>query len=177
MTMRLLYAPLTCAALGLLAGCGNDLSAGTPGPKQAAADVPVPGITAGSSFSFDLGTVVNGKYYLTDRNNKAVDVVDVLSLALTQIKGAGTNAFAGCAPTANCVGANNGLSGPDGINFISATGMFYVGDINTVRVVDPVAATVVNSIATANRCPTMAERKIVIGTISAGNTVLVIRLA
>ncbi len=146
MTMRLLYAPLTCAALGLLAGCGNDLSAGTPGPNQAAANVAVPGITAGSSFSFDLGTVVNGKYYLTDRNNKAVDVVDVLSLALTQIKGTGTNAFAGCAPNANCVGANNGKSGPDGINFISATGMFYVGDVDNVRVVDPVAATVVASI-------------------------------
>src|ERR1700693_550521 len=106
-------------ALSFATGCGNSLSGGSPEANQAAGNVAVPGITAGSSFSFDLGTVVNGKYYLTDRNNKAVDVVDVFNLQMTQIKGSGTNVFVGCKPNANCVGANNGLSGPAGINLIA----------------------------------------------------------
>jgi hypothetical protein len=133
------------AALSLLAGCGGSSSSG--GTKNHAfADIAVPTITAGSAFSFDLGTVVNGKYYLTDRNNKAVDVVDLATLALTQIKGTGATAFFGCAPTPNCVGANNGLSGPDGINSITGTNIIYVGDVGSVKVVDSVAGTVQSSI-------------------------------
>lgn len=108
----------------------------------------MPTIAAGSAFSFDLGTVVNGKYYLTDRNSKAVDVVDTTTLAFTQIKGSGANAFTGCLPTANCVGANNGLSGPDGINSITGTSLLFVGDANSVKVVDAVSGTVQSTIKT-----------------------------
>ena len=140
---------VAAAALSFIAGCGSDVGGGSPEPNQAAGNVVVPGITAGSSFSFDLGMVLNGKYYLTDRNNKAIDVVDVFTLALTQIKGSGATAFAGCAPTANCVGANNGLSGPDGINAITGTNLLFVGDVNAVRVVDATSNTVVGNIAIA----------------------------
>src|SRR5450631_54466 len=133
------------AAISLLAGCGGGGS-GAPQPNQAAANIAVPTITAGSAFSFDLGMVSNGKYYVTDRNNKAVDVVDTTSLVLTQIKGTGANVFFGCAPTANCVGANNGLSGPDGIDAIKGTNMIYVGDVGGVKVVDSVSGTVQSTI-------------------------------
>jgi hypothetical protein len=137
-----------CAALtaiSLVTGCGGGNSNGGTA-NHPFADIAVPTIAAGSAFSFDLGMVSNGKYYLTDRNNKAVDVVDTTSLVLTQIKGTGANAFFGCAPTANCVGANNGLSGPDGIDSITGTNMIYVGDVGGVKVVDSVSATVQSTI-------------------------------
>src|ERR1700681_5047225 len=100
MTARMLKACVAAAAC-VVAGCNSGMDAGAPQPNQAAANIAVPTIAAGSAFSFDLGVVVNGKYYLTDRNNKAVDVVDLATLALTQIKGTGANVFFGCAPTPN----------------------------------------------------------------------------
>jgi hypothetical protein len=104
-------------------------------------DVPVSGITAGSTYSFDIGTVANGKYYVTDRNNKALDVIDISTNTFSLLA---AGSFAGCAPTANCVGANNGLSGPNGINAVGS--LLYVGDVNFVRIVDPMQAAVVKSI-------------------------------
>ncbi len=129
-----------------LASCGG--SGGgyiTTGPF---ADAQIPGITPTTNFSFDLGTVANGKYYLTDRNNKAVDVMDVNTLVVSQITGTGANAFAGCFPTANCVGANNGKSGPDGIDVIPGTSLIFVGDVDNVRVIDTTTNTVTKSIRT-----------------------------
>src|SRR3989440_4971272 len=121
----------------LLGSCsGSDLDSGTPGPNQAAAIVAVPGLSSTANFSFDLGIVVDGKYYLTDRNNKAVDVVDVNSLQITQITGSGALAFTGVSP------AGNAKSGPDGINFISTTGQLYVGDVDGVKVVNIASGTV-----------------------------------
>jgi hypothetical protein len=145
---------LSCAsavAFAMLSGCGGGGSPSeTPPVNQSAANVAVPTITSGVSFSFDLGTVINGKYYVTDRNNKAVDMVDVATLALTQIKGSGANAFAGCTPNPNCNGANNGKSGPDGINGIGATTQIFVGDVDFVRVIDRSSNTVTGSIRVGN---------------------------
>jgi hypothetical protein len=134
---------VVCAVLFLLAGCGGSYDSVSPLLNQAAGNVSVPNVTAGTNFSFDLGTVLNGKYYLTDRNNKAVDVIDVYSLQLTQIKGTGADAFVG-------VGASNAVSGPDGINNITGSSLFYVGDVNNVRVVDSATGTVVKSIKVGN---------------------------
>jgi hypothetical protein len=131
------------AAISLLAGCGGNSSS----DSRPIEDIKVATIAAGSVFSFDLGTVVDGKYYVTDRNNKSVDVVDISSHTLTYIRGSGANAFSGCFPTANCVGANNGKSGPDGINNIPGTSQFYVGDVNSVKIVDSALGTVVKTIA------------------------------
>ncbi|MGZ5644106.1 MAG: hypothetical protein ACXWGX_14100, partial [Usitatibacter sp.] len=142
---------LLCIAAGFavattLIGCGGT-SNFDAGPK-ASNDVPLPGITPTTNFSFDLGMVSNGKYYVTDRNNKAVDVIDLNSLAVTQIRGTGANAFAGCSPTADCNGANNGKSGPDGIDAIPGTSYIFVGDVDNVRVIDTTSNTVVKSIRT-----------------------------
>ena len=138
------------AAVASVALCGSCGYSGSGGGDEMAAkasdNVPVPTITAGSTFSFDLGTVVNGKYYLTDRNNKAVDVIDARTHALTQITGSGALAFSGCTPNANCVGANNGKGGPDGINWITGTNLLYVGDVNGVKVVDISTQSVVKAI-------------------------------
>ncbi len=140
---RFLRLAAALGATALFTSCGGD----NPGTlDRPFGDVAVPGVTAGTNFSFDLGTVVNGKYYVTDRNNKAVDVLDLATLTVSQIKGTGTDAFAGCFPNANCAGANNGISGPDGINFIPDMNQFYVGDVNFVRVIDASSSTVVKSI-------------------------------
>ncbi len=119
-------------------------------------EIAVPNIGATTTFSFDLGLVTNhngvGRYYVTDRNNLGVDVVDIGTLqVIAQITGTGATAFAGCrltggASIATCVGANNDLSGPDGIDEIYYTNgsgtlvnKLYAGDINSVKVIDPVA--------------------------------------
>src|SRR5690242_9469548 len=68
---------LACLAIPLvLVGCGGGGN-NTGDSSKAVNDVKVTGITTGSNFSFDLGLVTNGKYYLTDRNNKALDVIDI----------------------------------------------------------------------------------------------------
>lgn len=132
----------TSLAAGLVAvACGGGLDSGSPEANDATANIAVPGITAGKSFSFDLGTVVNGKYYVTDRNNKSVDVVDTSTLQFSQITGTGANAFAG-------IGVDNGHSGPDGINAITGTTLLYAGDVNSVKVIDAPSATVLKSIKT-----------------------------
>ena len=69
------------ASLGaslVLVGCGSSShnSSGASGPRQVA-DIPVDNVAAGSTFSFDISATLNGKYYFTDRNNKAVSVVDI----------------------------------------------------------------------------------------------------
>jgi hypothetical protein len=131
-------------ATALIAACGGGGSSSSPdGPIG---DVKVASITTGSTFSFDLGTVVNGKYYLTDRNNKALDVIDIATMKISLITGTGANAFSGCSPTANCVGAVTAKSGPNGVNWITGTNFLYVGDVNSVRVVDISKNTVVNTI-------------------------------
>ena len=100
------------AVAATVAACGGGDSGGTPPANQSTAAVSVPGLASTANFSFDLGTVVNGKYYLTDRNSKAIDVIDVNTLAITQIKGTGANAFTG-------VGPATATSGPNGINAIT----------------------------------------------------------
>ena len=83
-----------CLSLG---GCGG--SSDTPPPTpHVAGDIPIPGIAAGTNFSFDLGVVVNrppvaGFYAFTDRNNKSVDRIDIPTQTLAaQIKGSGATA-------------------------------------------------------------------------------------
>ena len=141
---QLLQAGAVFALAASLVGCGSNSGSGQK--IRLVADVALPGITSSTNFSFDLGVVANGKYYVTDRNNKAVDVIDVSQLLASQITGTGANAFTGCKPNANCNGANNGISGPDGLDAIPGTNFLFVGDVNNVRVIDTATNTVVKSI-------------------------------
>jgi hypothetical protein len=105
----------------------------------------VPNITSTSNFSFDISGVdsARGRYYFTDRNNAAVDVIDIKTNTFVKmIKGG----FAGCNTGPTCVGANNDMSGPNGLNVIPGTNFVYVGDVNAVRIIDTTTDTVVNSI-------------------------------
>jgi hypothetical protein len=121
-------------------GSGNSLNTG---PE---ALIKVPNVVSGTNFSFDISTVdsVKGRMYFTDRNNKSVDVIDIkTNTFLKQIMGG----FRGCDTGPTCVGASNPKSGPDGINLISGTTFIYVGDVNSVKIIDTQTDTVVNTIA------------------------------
>ena len=129
-----------------LAGCGGGGDHGNALTSDFKAIIAVPNITNGSNFSFDISAVdgARGRMYFTDRNNKSVDVVDIKTNTLVkQI----TGGFAGCNTGSTCVGASADKSGPDGLNLIPGTPFIYVGDVNSVKVIDTTTDTVVKTIA------------------------------
>jgi hypothetical protein len=99
--------------------------------------VTLPNLAPGGKFTYDIGAIDTRahRYYLADRTNKSLDILDTRTFALTQVGG-----FTG-------QGASNDVSGPDGV-VVVGSGLVYVGDVNAVKVVDPVAATVVTTITT-----------------------------
>src|SRR5262245_11856612 len=147
------YVMLGIAVTGALVivGCGGGGEEET-GPHFVTS-LAVPGLTGtGNTASFDLGTVTTapGRYYFTDRNNAAVDVIDTTSNTLiAQIKGTGANAFAGCrsatgAPV-DCAVTVGARSGPNGIDSVAAT-KIYAADVDSVKVIDTTTNTVTKSI-------------------------------
>ena len=116
-----------------VAGCGGSDSpssnpasaAATPSAPKLLSNITVPNTTS-PAFSFDISYVEGGRYYLADRNNKSVDVVDTKTKALlAQIPGNFTGA-----------GASTDASGPDGIVGVTGTNTLYVGDVDSVKIVD-----------------------------------------
>src|SRR5512140_1740157 len=129
------------AAAVVLSACGGSDSPSS-GPRYLS-QTPITGVGVGSDFGFDLGMVRGNSYYVTDRSNAAVDVFDTgTSAFVAQIKGTGANAFAGTGLTAGKV--DNSISGPNGINAVG--NLVYVGDVNSVKIVDPAAQQVVKTI-------------------------------
>jgi hypothetical protein len=129
---------LTTAALAGCGGGGVKTNAAPPPPKLLT-NTAVPNASS-PPFSFDIGYVEAGKYFLADRNNKAVDVVDTKSNKLiAQIPGPFTGA-----------GATTDESGPDGIVGITGTHTIYVGDVDSIKVIDTDAKKTVNTIAISN---------------------------
>ncbi|MGH7059756.1 MAG: YncE family protein [Stellaceae bacterium] len=99
------------AAPLLLVGSGARAASTTDGPVKLLFTVPVPVIKAnnpaGGLFSFDISYVdkTTQTYYLADRSNKAVDVVDAnTGTFLKQIQG--KPAFAGVGPLSDTSGPN-----------------------------------------------------------------------
>jgi len=146
--MKTLCALVTMIVVALtLAGCGgggggnNDILL-----IQSNGFIAVPNVNTTTNFSFDIGAAdtVKMRYYFTDRNNKSVDVFDIgTNTFVKQIMGG----FAGCDTGPTCVGANNDKSGPDGLNIIPGTTFIYVGDVNSVKIIDTTTDTVVKTIA------------------------------
>ena len=139
--------PFTFLLMLLLAGCGGGGGSGSILHTLALkAFMAVPGVGTTTNFSFDISGVdpVKGRYYFTDRNNKSVDVFDTkTNTFIKQI----TGGFAGCDTGPTCVGASNDNSGPDGLNIIPGTTFIYVGDVNSVKIIDTQTDTVVKTIA------------------------------
>src|SRR6476646_3223703 len=81
------------AAVLLLTGCGSSTQQSGPANEGQLA---VPGISSAVVYSFDLGLVdpATGRYYVTDRTNKSIDVFDTNPVVqfVTQFK----QGFAGC---------------------------------------------------------------------------------
>ena len=139
--IRYLALGLAFLASVILTGCGGGGS--TAGFLKL---IFVPGVTTGTNFSFDISAVdgAKGRMYYTNRNNQSVDVIDIpTNTFLKRI----TGGFAGCNTGPTCVGANNDKSGPDGLNLITGTTFIYVGDVNSVKIIDTKTDTVVNTIA------------------------------
>jgi hypothetical protein len=137
MEKRMMILMLLAAAA--LAGCGGGDNVSAPTPPKLLTNIAVPNASS-PPFSFDIGYVEAGKYFLADRNNKTVDVVDTKSNTLTaQIPGP----FIGAGATTN-------ESGPDGIVGITGTNTIYVGDVDSVKVIDTATQKTVNTIAISN---------------------------
>ena len=138
--IRYLALGLAFLASVILSGCGSGGSSGS------LTVIPVPGVGPGTNFSFDISAVdgAKGRMYYTNRNNQSVDVIDIATNTfLKRI----TGGFAGCDTGPTCVGANNDKSGPDGLNLITGTTFIYVGDVNSVKIIDTTTDTVVKTIA------------------------------
>lgn len=127
---------IACAAV-FVSACGDDIN--SPPSLQVVADVAVPNIHAGVNFSFDIGNVSGSRYFFTDRNNAALDVIDIPTRSFMKaIQGSGTLAFAGLGP------GPNSTAGPNGAYAVGS--VMYVGDVNSVKIVDPSAGTVLKNI-------------------------------
>jgi hypothetical protein len=100
----------------------------------------LPGLPAGGKFTYDIGIVdpAARRYYLADRTNSSLDIIDLNTFSVRQV----TGGFTGQKPS-------NDNSGPDGVVVVPG-GSVYVGDVNVVKVVDPVAGTVTATIATGS---------------------------
>jgi hypothetical protein len=127
---------VVCAVFGL-GGCGgHDKAEMEP---HYVADIAVPNVKAGVNFSFDIGITSASRYYFTDRNNAALDVIDIPTTTFVKaIQGSGNLAFAGVGP------GPSATSGPDGATAVGS--LIYVGDVNSVKIVDPAAGSVLKSI-------------------------------
>jgi hypothetical protein len=124
-------AAVVCAVFGL-GGCGGHDNAETE--PHFVADIAVPNVKAGVNFSFDIGITSASRYYFTDRNNAALDVIDIPTTTFVKaIQGSGNLAFAGVGP------GPSATSGPDGATAVGS--LIYVGDVNSVKIVDPAAGT------------------------------------
>ncbi|CAB3764579.1 hypothetical protein [Paraburkholderia solisilvae] len=126
----------------LMAACGGSShGSGDATPTTSASgphlitNIAVPN-AASPAFSFDISFADHGRYFLADRNNKAVDVVDTSSNQLVaQIPGNFTG-----------IGASTENSGPDGLVGLPGTSTLYVGDVNAVKILDTTAQTLTKTI-------------------------------
>ncbi|MFM0140748.1 YncE family protein [Caballeronia grimmiae] len=129
-----------CATLALAACGGHDDN--NSGPRYVS-DIAVPNVKAGVNFSFDIGAIIGSRYIFTDRNNASLNEIDIASKTFVKaIQGSGDLAFAGLGPGPN---AN---AGPDGATPVGS--VVYVGDVNSVKIVDPAAGAVLSKVTVSS---------------------------
>ncbi len=141
------------ALLGALIGCAASNVTLTPQPivkgldntgLRSLAVIAVPKVAAGSQahpFTYDFANVdpTARKYYLADRTNKSVDIVNTASLSspIVQVPG-----FTGIGPT-------NPQSGPNDVTVIPGSPLVYVTDVDSVKVVNTSTLAITQTIATS----------------------------
>ena len=117
----------------LVAACGGSNDNSTQ--PHLVTNIAVPNAT-NPPFTFDVSYADHGRYFLADRNNKAVDVVDTSTNKLIeQIPGG----FLG-------IGASLDTSGPNGLVGLPGTTTLYVGDVNSVKIIDTSSQALVKTI-------------------------------
>jgi hypothetical protein len=117
----------------LVAACGGSNDNSTQ--PHLVTNIAVPNAT-NPPFTFDVSYADHGRYFLADRNNKAVDVVDTSTNKLIeQIPGG----FFG-------IGASLDTSGPNGLVGLPGTTTLYVGDVNSVKIIDTSSQALVKTI-------------------------------
>jgi hypothetical protein len=112
-------------------------------PWQCVTAIQVPG---NPLASFDISWVNPGRneYYLADRSNAAVDIVDTSTLKFKKQIGGFVGAVVGN-PTANTL--NNNISGPDGL--VAFGHWLYVGDgDSTLKIIDLNTSAIVQAVPT-----------------------------
>src|SRR6266513_4432862 len=167
MQRRYLTYAAAIASVLVLTYCSNGDVNTIPDPTvtlPTAATMQVPGITSSVTYSFDLGAVdpATNTYYVTDRTNKSIDVVNLTTLKVT---GQFKQAFAGCNSTTGTTTAtpialpgcntlqgtwtvNNDASGPDGLDVVGNT--LFVGDVNKLMVLNKTTGALIATIAIAS---------------------------
>ena len=135
-----------CVALAVLLLSASSLVVAAQGsstvanPTSRLEKIPVPG-SALRSFDIGWGDAASARYYLADRSNKALDVVDVVHNEVVQQIG-GFTGFTG----------NNDTSGPDGVVVTVSGKEAWVGDgDSTVKVVDLAKGAIAASISTGGK--------------------------
>jgi hypothetical protein len=128
--------PLSIIVLGM-AACGGGNDGGTTPHLTSTISVQTPA----ASFLFDIAYVdqSQGKYYLADVSNNAIDVVDVNKNQLISQSKPGFAGFSGSADTA----------GPEGVVGIPGTNQLYVADVNSVKLLDVSNGQLLKNIPTA----------------------------
>jgi hypothetical protein len=130
--LGLLLLPAGNAAWGQKTDVSRGNEAGSDRALRLLALVPIPvatGNTTGGMYSFDISYVDQAKqtYYLGDRSNKAVDVVNARNGHTSQIFA--TPPFRGTAPCSSPGHGANDCAGPDGV--VAAFPWLFVTDANS----------------------------------------------
>ena len=154
------------AVVAFLLPVGNAAWAGDRGPVRLIATVPVPvsalNSTAGGLYSFDISWVDQSSqaYFLADRSNRAVDVVDAQTLAFLG-QAFATPSFRGFQPCGTG-GANppspgaNDCAGPNGV--VAAFPWLFVTDAGSrVVTIDLRTGATVADVVTRPGDPTRAD--------------------
>ena len=138
--MRKAIIPALLSGL-LVAACGgnNDSPSFLDQKVALKSVIKVANVGPQPGFDFDLGAVDGQTYYLADRTNKSLDIVDhATNSVVAQVPG-----FVGQF-------ASNAVSGPNGIEIVGPR--IYVGDgDSTVKVIDKATSKVINVIATGGK--------------------------
>ena len=146
-TLSVLFAGLLSAALFV----GPALAGDDEGAVRLLKTIPIPGAAL---HGFDISWVDEStqRYYLADRSNAAVDVIDAKTdTFITQIKGG----FAGV--KFNAAGAaNNDISGPTGV-VTSGRWLFVTDAPSRVVTIDLTTKLIVSDVKTSATEPTRAD--------------------
>jgi len=137
---------LALASGAAFAQCTGPGAPGSGSPWQCVTAIQVPGNPL-ASFDISFVNPTRNEYYLADRSNAAIDIVDTSTNKFKKQIGGFVGTVINTAPTALPNTLNNNVSGPDGV--VSFGKWLYAGDGNsTLKVIDLTTSAIVQSVPT-----------------------------